>query len=64
MPKYKCGDSVSFTLEGTKVEGTVAIVDPYGTFENPNEVSYDILGSWNGVETLFKHITEKSLCEN
>ena len=39
-------------------EKTIVVVDTYGTFENPNEVSYDIIAAWEGRDTLFKHIGE------
>ena len=57
-PKYKIDDRVIFTLDDKAITGTVAIVDAYGTFENPNEVSYDIIAVWEGRDTLFKHIEE------
>lgn len=57
-PKYKIDDRVTFTLGDRVLTGTVAIVDAYGTFENPNEVSYDIIAVWEGRDTLFKHIGE------
>lgn len=57
-PKYKIDDRVTFTLGDKVITGTVAIVDTYGTFENPNEVSYDIIAVWEGRDTLFKHIGE------
>ena len=58
-PKYKINDRVSFILEGIKYEGTIYIVDKFGTFDNPSDVSYDIMGEYNGKPCLFKHITEK-----
>lgn len=79
-PKYKLGDTVKFTVvikgkQCTK-EGKVYIIDKYGTFENPNVVSYDILvhndehlGNINeNTETapgdcLYKHIPENLLIE-
>ena len=57
-PKYKIDDRVTFTLDDKVITGTIAIVDAYGTFENPNEVSYDIMAVWEGRDTLFKHIEE------
>lgn len=60
-PKYTYGDKVAFNLEGQRIEGEVVIIDPNGTFLEPGEVSYDIMGEWNGQETLFKHIKESSL---
>ncbi len=57
MSKYICGDEVSFKLEGTTYKGNVFIIDEYGTFENPGEVSYDVLCD----NTLIKHIPESIL---
>lgn len=57
--KFQHNDTVTFTLQGKKYKGSVFIIDEYGTFERPNEVSYDILEE-SGI--LFKHIPE-SLCE-
>lgn len=62
-PKYKIGDKVQFTLnnEGT-FHGSIFIIDSYGTFEDPSDVSYDIMVDNYGPkkeQCLFKHITEK-----
>ena len=57
-PKYEIDDRVTFTLDNKVITGTIVIVDAYGTFENPNEVSYDIIVVWEGRDTLFKHIRE------
>lgn len=55
-PKYEYGDKVCFKTEKGIKNGTIAIIDKYGTFEQRDDVSYDIL-----VETencLYKHIPE------
>jgi len=60
-PKYNIGDKVQFTLEEGTFYGEVYIVDAYGTWDNPNDVSYDIMvNNWGPKkeECLFKHITE------
>ena len=61
-PKYKRGDMVCFgDASADKDElfvGRVCIIDAYGTFENPNEVSYDIMIDLDGQEVLWKHIPE------
>ena len=60
-PKYNIGDKVQFTLEEGIFYGEVYIVDAYGTWDNPNDVSYDIMvNNWGPKkeECLFKHITE------
>lgn len=61
-PKFKVDDRVFFTLknEGT-FYGSIYIVDSYGTFEDPSDVSYDIMVDEYGPkkeQCLFKHITE------
>ena len=56
-PKYQYGNLVKFELNGEIKEGTVYIIDKYGTFEDDSDVSYDILvGNDN---CLYKHINEK-----
>ena len=56
-PKFELNDKVSFTLQEKTIEGVVYIVDAYGTFENPNEVSYDVFSDDENV--LYKHIPER-----
>jgi hypothetical protein len=58
-PKYKYQDKVSFKINDKTVEGSIYIIDAYGTFENPNEVSYDILSE--SENTLYKHIPESEI---
>ena len=56
-PKYKRGQFVRFEFDGEIMEGTIAIIDTYGTWADPSDVSYDIL-----VETencLYKHVEER-----
>ena len=48
-PKYNCTDFVKFKLQDKEYVGEVWIVDKYGTWEDPSDVSYDIL-----VEDAFK----------
>ena len=61
-PRYTYGDSVCFaiTIDGEKnvFEGTVEMVDAYGTFEQNEEPSYDIMVNAHDVPCLFKHIRE------
>jgi hypothetical protein len=43
-PKYKVGDKVKFEFKKNDIrEGIIEIVDKYGTFDYPNDVSYDIM---------------------
>lgn len=58
-PKFNKDDKVRFTLSDGTYEGTIYIIDEYGTFEDPSDVSYDIMGEYNNKPCLFKHITEK-----
>ena len=59
-PKFKFGDKVKFTINDETYEGYIYIIDKYGTFEYPDDVSYDIMvDGYNGsAECLFKHIKE------
>ena len=70
-PKFNCKDIVKFKLEDKEYIGEVWIVDKYGTWDDPSDVSYDILVKDafkegdehyhpNGNnDCLFKHITER-----
>ena len=58
MPKFRKGQSVEFTISGKLVQGRIAIIDAYGTFEQDEEVSYDIFSTDN---ILYKHIRESGL---
>lgn len=54
-PKYKVGDRVRFECNGELVDGNVYIVDSFGTWEDPSDVSYDIMSDQ---DCLYKHIRE------
>lgn len=66
-PKFKHGDTVQFTLGGKTLVGEVYIIDEYGTFDNPSDVSYDIMvhdyqiGDREPEDILVKHITESEV---
>lgn len=69
-PKLKIGDVVAFYCEAPNketffLEGTVEIVDSYGTFFQAEEPSYDIMVKSNigkiAGPVLVKHI-EESAC--
>lgn len=65
-PKYKINDLVEFNFDGTKLQGNIYIIDKYGTFDNPTDVSYDIMVKScpkhpNGC--LYKHITETEIID-
>lgn len=55
-PKFGVGDEVTFTIKDVTRQGTIYIVDPYGTFEDESDVSYDIMVLEDN--TLYKHIRE------
>ena len=54
-PKYKVGDRVRFEFNGELVDGKVYIVDTFGTWEDPSDVSYDVMSDQ---DCLYKHIRE------
>lgn len=56
-PKYKVGTTVKFIVGEELKTGEIFIVDKYGTFDNPNDVSYDIMVESENM--LYKHIQEK-----
>lgn len=59
QPKYKRGDTVSFEMRGEVVAGEVYIVDAYGTFEQNEEPSYDVMIVQDHSEKcLVKHVRE------
>lgn len=61
IPKYKRGDVVEFIVDNKTQKGTIVIVDMYGTFEQGNQSSYDIIvDDWfDSGETMFcKHVVE------
>ena len=68
-PLYSINDKVSFEIkkddETYMLIGKVYIIDKYGTFEQHEEVSYDIMVDevpWaNNTPALFKHIEESRL---
>ena len=61
-PKYKLGDKVKIDFDlGDGIQtfiGDIFIVDAYGTFEQNEEPSYDIMVEGVG---LFKHFREHLL---
>lgn len=55
-PLYSRGQSVEFESNGKTVKGKIEIIDKYGTFEQNEEVSYDIYSEEENM--LYKHIRE------
>ena len=60
-PKYQYGNPVKFELNGEIKEGTVYIIDKYGTFEDDSDVSYDILVKNEKEHCLYKKKKKKYL---
>ena len=56
FPRFKIGDTVAFKFDGGNKVGVIWVVDKYGTFEDPSDVSYDIMVEQENV--LYKHFTE------
>lgn len=56
-PKYKVGTTVKFIVGDELKTGDIFVVDAYGTFDNPDDVSYDIMVE--SENCLYKHIQEK-----
>lgn len=57
-PKYKLGQMVEFMCgENDTRVGEIYIVDRFGTFSDPTDVSYDIMVESENM--LYKHINEK-----
>lgn len=54
-PRYKEGNIVTFEFGEDVIEGTIYIVDKFGTFEDKSDVSYDIMTK----DCLYKHVNEK-----
>lgn len=55
-PQFKVGDKVRFFVQDTMYTGHIYIVDAYGTFDYPDDVSYDIM--LEDERCLYKHIPE------
>jgi hypothetical protein len=59
-PKFKHEEKVKFQFGDEIKEGTICIIDEYGTFSDPSDVSYDIMSTMDdGRKCLYKHVTEK-----
>ena len=70
-PKYKIDDIVTFELldnddKKYRVTGYVYIVDAYGTFEQNEEPSYDVMVEHSIMDNkpcLYKHVRESYIVE-
>ena len=61
--KYKRGDEVKIELHGEIIQGEVYIVEAYGTLEQNQEPSYDIMVELNSERCLIKHVRESEVIE-
>ena len=58
-PRYLIGDLVKFNIDDETIEGRISIIDAYGTYEQQDEPSYDILvRGKDGTKCLYKHVRE------
>lgn len=64
-PSFKIGDEVEFrmlTLEGVQtMHGKIMHIDPYGTFMEPSEPSYDLIAEYKGRNCYMKYIRERDI---
>lgn len=67
-PKYTYGDLVQFKISFDADQppvvktGKIVIIDRWGTWEQDQDVSYDIMVADDGERgTLYKHFTESSI---
>ena len=58
-PRYLLGETVAFEVEGRVLYGDIYVVDSYGTFEQQEEPSYDIMVQ--EPKMLYKHIRESEV---
>lgn len=62
-PKYERYDIVRFKFAQEEYEGYIDIVDSYGTFEQNEEPSYDIMVEKGNQPGLYKHCRESRVIE-
>lgn len=55
-PKFEYGQEVKFKRDDEEKVGKIYIIDKYGTFEDPSDVSYDIMVE--SENCLYKHWRE------
>lgn len=61
-PKYKMDDRVVFvTDKNVTLEGSIYIIDAWGTFDQDKEVSYDIMVGSGDDKCLYKHVVESEV---
>ncbi len=59
-PRYHYDEIVRFSWGTEEKTGKIRIIDAYGTFEQNEEPSYDILVEESG---LYKHVRESEIIE-
>lgn len=62
-PKYTRGDIVRFKIGDVEKEGTICIIDEFGTFFYDGDVCYDIMVNETPVNMFYKHIPEHAIIE-
>ncbi len=62
-PRYNLNDIVAFEYYGKRLSGKISVVDAFGTFEQHEEPSYDILVDDESSRTLYKHVRESWIKE-
>lgn len=65
-PKYAKGENVGFIFDKgagsiKECQGSIYLIDAYGTFEQNEEASYDIISMNEGEKCLYKHVRESSV---
>lgn len=60
-PKFKLGENVEFKFNNDIKEGSILVVDKYGTFEDKSDVSYDIFVEHENM--IYKHINQKYIID-
>ena len=58
-PKYHYGETVKFLSGDDLKTGEIEIIDPYGTFYQSEEPSYDVMIKVENC--LYKHIRESNI---
>lgn len=61
-PKYNYEDRVKFTIDNETKEGTIYVIDEYGTFFYNDDVCYDIMSTiGDGTMCLYKHTSKHQI---
>lgn len=60
-PEYGLGDIITFKFDGNSKTGYVYVLDAYGTFEQDEEPSYDVMVEEENC--LYKHVRESLIID-